>query len=53
MTALGGNGKPESIAVMPEPTRNRSKFTADDPNEIRGVNSQTELAEMSKIVRQS
>ncbi len=28
-------------------------FTAADPNEIRGINSQTELAEMSTIVRQS
>ena len=28
-------------------------FTAADPNEIRGINSQTELAEMSAIVRQS
>lgn len=27
-------------------------FTAIDPNEIRGINSQTELAEMSRIVRQ-
>jgi len=28
-------------------------FTATDPDEIRGINSQTELAEMSTIVRQS
>ena len=28
-------------------------FAADDPDEIRGINSQTELAEMSRIVRQS
>ena len=27
--------------------------TAEDPNEIRGINSQTELAEVSSIVRQS
>jgi bifunctional UDP-N-acetylglucosamine pyrophosphorylase/glucosamine-1-phosphate N-acetyltransferase len=27
--------------------------TADNPNEIRGINSQTELAEVSAIVRQS
>ena len=28
-------------------------FTADDPNEIRGINSQTELAEVSRLVRQT
>ena len=28
-------------------------FTADDPHEIRGINSQTELAEVSKMVRQT
>lgn len=28
-------------------------FTADDPDEIRGINSQTELAEVSKMVRQT
>ena len=28
-------------------------FTADDPDEIRGINSQTELAEVSRMARQT
>ena len=43
-------------AIVPLYRRNGLRVgtcTAEDPDEIRGINSQTELAEMSKIVRQS
>jgi bifunctional UDP-N-acetylglucosamine pyrophosphorylase/glucosamine-1-phosphate N-acetyltransferase len=43
-------------ALVPMYRRQRltvGTVTADDPNEIRGINSQTELAEVSAIVRQS
>ena len=44
---------PAIVPLYRRSGRGVGTVTAEDPDEIRGINSQTELAEVSKIVRQS
>lgn len=44
---------PEVVAIVRRQGGLAATATAEDPREIRGINSQTELAEVSAIVRQS
>jgi bifunctional UDP-N-acetylglucosamine pyrophosphorylase/glucosamine-1-phosphate N-acetyltransferase len=43
---------PDIVAVYRRRKLGVGTFTLDDPEEIRGINSRTELAEVSRIVRQ-
>ena len=44
---------PAIVPLYRRSGRGVGTVTAEDPDEIRGINSQTELAEVSRIVRQS
>mgnify|MGYP003306806446 CR=1 FL=1 len=44
---------PSLVTLYRRQGRSVETISVDDPNEVRGINSQTELAEVKRIVRQS